>query len=69
MKSETHCPEMVREILAPNAAANVRFGSLADISERIGDVRFSPESGHAERQQRRPLIASSGHKAGSMRSV
>ena len=50
MKSETHCPEMVREILAPNAAANVRFGSLADISEQIRDVRFTPESGHAERQ-------------------
>ena len=25
---------------------NVRFGSLADISERIRDVRFTPNSGH-----------------------
>ena len=38
---------------------NVCFGSLADISERIGDVRFSPESGHAERQHLRPLSARS----------
>ena len=35
--------------------ANVRFGSLADVSERNRDVRFTPESGHAERQHRRPL--------------
>ena len=35
----------------------VRFGSLADISERTRDVRFTPESGHAERQHRRPLSA------------
>ena len=62
MKSETHCPEMVREILAPNAAANVRFGSLADIGERTRDVRFTPESGHADRQHRRPLSANSGHQ-------
>src|SRR5512141_885499 len=40
---------------------NVRFGSLADISERIRDVRFTPESGHAERQHRGPLCAISGH--------
>ena len=32
-------------------AANVRYGSLADISERIRDVRFTPESGHAQRQR------------------
>jgi hypothetical protein len=28
---------------------HVRYGSLADISERIWYVRFTPESGHAER--------------------
>ena len=39
----------------------VRFGSLADISERTRDVRFTPESGHAERQHRRPLSAISRH--------
>jgi predicted metal-binding membrane protein len=39
---------------------NVAFGSLADISERTRDVRFTPESGHAERQHRRPLSAISG---------
>ena len=31
---------------------DVRFGSKADISERIRDVCFTPESGHAERQHR-----------------
>src|SRR6476620_6906825 len=40
---------------------DVRFGSLADISERTKDVRFTPESGHAELQHRRPLSAISGH--------
>ena len=39
-----------------------RLRSLADISERTRDVRFTPESGNAERQHRRPLSASSGHK-------
>ena len=42
-------------------ADHVRYGSLADISERIKDVRFTPESGHVERQHRRPLSAISGH--------
>ena len=28
---------------------NVRFGSLADISEGFRDVRFTPKSGHAQR--------------------
>src|SRR5262245_29077249 len=27
---------------------NVRFGSLADIREHIGDVRFTPESRHTD---------------------
>ena len=37
--------------------SNVRYGSLADIGQPIRDVRFAPESGHAERQHRRPLSA------------
>jgi hypothetical protein len=28
----------------------VRFGSLADIGERICDVRFTPKSGHTQRR-------------------
>jgi hypothetical protein len=28
------------------SAANVRFGSLADIEPRPPDVRFTPKSGH-----------------------
>ena len=39
----------------------VCYGSLADISERIRDVRFTPKSGHAQRQHQRPLSAISGH--------
>ena len=27
---------------------DVRFGSLADIGELIRDIRFTPESGHAQ---------------------
>ena len=41
--------------------SNVRYGSLADISERTRDVRFTPESGHAERQHQCPLSANSRH--------
>ena len=36
---------------------NVCLGSLADIRARIRDVRFTPKSGHAHRQHRRPLSA------------
>ena len=32
------------------ALANVRFGSKADISACLYDVRFTPESGHRLRQ-------------------
>jgi len=38
----------------------VCFGSLADISERIRDVRFT-HSGHAHHRHQRPLSANSGH--------
>ena len=41
----------------------VRFGSLADISERITDVRFTPESGHSSVQLGCPKSAMSGHSA------
>ena len=38
---------------------DVRFGSLADIRTRIRDVRFTPKSGHAQRQDQCPLSANS----------
>ena len=44
----------------PPEAANVRYGSLADIDEPVAHVRFTPESGHAQRQTC-PLSAISGH--------
>jgi hypothetical protein len=40
---------------------DVRFGSLADIRERIRDVCFTPESGHVQRRNRCLLCAKSGH--------
>ena len=42
---------------------NVRYGSLADIGERIRDVRFTPRSGHVQRRQRCRLSAISGHRS------
>jgi hypothetical protein len=36
---------------------HVRFGSLADIGEWFRDVRFTPQSGHAQRQHRCLLSA------------
>src|SRR6476660_8133094 len=41
---------------------HVCFGSLADISERIRDVRFTPRSRHAHRRHQCLLSAISGHR-------
>ena len=43
-------------------AANVRFGSLADIVQRPRHVCFSPNSGHSSARVARPLSAKSGHQ-------
>ena len=40
---------------------DVRFGSLADISERTRNVRFTPQSRHSSARVARPLRANSGH--------
>jgi hypothetical protein len=37
------------QLLSAAKAANVRFGSLADIGQRIRDVRFTPKRGHVQR--------------------
>ena len=42
-------------------AADVRFGSLADIARHIEDVCFTLTSGHAHQRHRRPLSAKTGH--------
>ena len=47
----------------PDLPLNVRFGSLADISQHIRDVRFTLKSGHAQRRHRCLLSAISGHSA------
>jgi hypothetical protein len=39
---------------------NVRFGSLADICSALGDVRFTSESGHVQRNSACLLWANSG---------
>ena len=36
--------------------SNVRYGSLADIGQRIRDVRFIPRSGHSSVQVACPLL-------------
>jgi hypothetical protein len=71
-----HCTKVPRHVPIPhnksnhgepNAGAyplNVRFGSLADICVRIRDVRFTPNSGHAQRRHQCPLCAISGLCAG-----
>jgi hypothetical protein len=46
------------ERTATTLPRSVRYGSLTDHRVQIRDVRFSPESGHAERL--RPLSAISG---------
>jgi hypothetical protein len=42
-------------------AANVRFGSKADICSAKRHVRFTPNSGHLQRTSPCPLCAKSGH--------
>ena len=44
-------------------AADVRFGSKADICSAKRHVRFTPNSGHLQRTSPCPLCANSGHHA------
>ena len=44
-----------------NRAAHVRFGSKADITRRLGHVRFTPESRHHSDIAGCPLSANSDH--------
>src|SRR4029453_1671773 len=53
----TPCPS---EMACPHPV-NVRFGSLADISECPKHVRFAPESGHVRCNEGCPLRTNSGH--------
>jgi hypothetical protein len=38
-----------------------RYGSKADFTRHLGQVRFTPESGHARLASKCPLSAKSGH--------
>ena len=49
---------------ARRQAANVRFGSKADIEAPSFDVRFTPKSGHQNSAAKCPLCAKSGHQFG-----
>jgi len=50
----------VARLTLNRAAANVRFGSKADIGARQSNVRFTPKSGHCSGLMRCPLCAKSG---------
>jgi hypothetical protein len=52
-------------LLLDGSTTYVRYGSLADIRERIRDVRFTPNNGHAQRRHRCLLSANSGHRFAS----
>jgi hypothetical protein len=54
-----------RERFAPHQsrAADVRFGSKADIAAPPTNVRFTPKSGHCGARLACPLCANSGHSA------
>src|SRR5215469_15224335 len=57
-------PRLLRvrnNILRPGT--NVRFGSKADITAYLRNVRFTPKSGHWNSAMRCPLCAKSGHSA------
>ena len=45
----------------PREAANVNFGSKADMCSAKGHVRSTPESGHVQCNSGCPLCATSGH--------
>jgi hypothetical protein len=46
--------------------ANVRFASLADVTARPRDVRFTPQSGHVRCKNKCPLCANSGRCTASL---
>jgi hypothetical protein len=58
-----------RERFAPrqSRAADVRFGSKADVHPAWGVVRFTPNSGHRNSVVECPLCANSGHSPESLR--
>src|SRR4029077_4735849 len=43
-------------------AANVRYGSKADIGDNSGDVRFTPKSGHSAARLECRLCANCKHR-------
>jgi hypothetical protein len=46
-----------------SVGSDVRFGSLADMTDRLCHVRFTPDSGHSSAQVGCPLSANTRHDA------
>ena len=63
-----HFRVLAQRYLVASCRVNVRFGSKADMCSALGDVRFTPESGHVHRNGPCPLGAKSGHRAYSITS-
>jgi hypothetical protein len=57
---EIKSPGIVRGFLL-SGCADVRFGSLADVTTSQSNVRFTPNNGHCSARVARPLSATSGH--------
>jgi hypothetical protein len=62
LEDDTGPVEAQRPLFRYRTCQTVRSGSLADIRERIRDVRFTPRSRHAHRQHQCLLSAISGHQ-------
>jgi hypothetical protein len=58
----TELPYTKVQMAAERTAADVRFGSKADIVRCQADVRFTPKSGHWNSLVECPLCAKSGHR-------
>jgi hypothetical protein len=56
-----HFRVLAQRYLVASCRVNVRFGSKADMCSALGDVRFTPESGHVHRNGPCPLSAKSRH--------
>jgi len=57
VRSSATAEDLPEASFAGQLETYVRFGSLTDIRERIRDVRFTPNSGHAQRRNRCQLSA------------
>jgi hypothetical protein len=52
--------QLKKELCNCIAAGHVRFGSKADIEGRLGNVRFTPKSGHRLTTEAKPNMRQDG---------